>query len=93
MILFEVLTRVGHFSFSFTWLREIKWLAQDLSTRKYQNWDLNLCLRDGGSDGKVSIYNVGDPDSIPGLGRSPEGNGNPLQYSCLENPMDRGGAW
>ena len=47
----------------------------------------------GGSDGKVSIYNVGDPDSIPGLGRSPgEGNGNPLQYYCLENPMDRG-AW
>ena len=35
--------------------------------------------------------NVGDPGSIPGLGRSPgEGNGNPLQYSCLENPMDRG---
>ena len=35
--------------------------------------------------------NVGDPDAIPGLGRSPgEGNGNPLQYSCLENPMDRG---
>ena len=47
----------------------------------------------GGSDGKASAYNVGDPGSIPGLGRSPgEGNGNPLQYSCLENPMD-GGAW
>ena len=49
----------------------------------------------GGSDGKVSAYNVGDPCSqpeIPGLGRSGEGNGNPLQYSCLENPMD-GGAW
>ena len=45
------------------------------------------------SDGKVSAYNAGDPGSIPGLGRSPgEGNGNPLQYSCLENPMD-GGAW
>ena len=44
----------------------------------------------GGSDGKASAYNVGDPGSIPGLGRSPgEGNGNPLQYSCLENPMDR----
>ena len=38
---------------------------------------------------KVSAYNVGDPGSIPELGRSPgEGNGNPLQYSCLENPMD-----
>ena len=47
----------------------------------------------GGSAGKVSAYNVGDPGSIPGLGRSSgEGNGNPLQYSCLENPMD-GGAW
>ena len=47
----------------------------------------------GGSDGKVSAYNAGDPGSIPGLGRSSgEGSGNPLQYSCLENPMD-GGAW
>ena len=47
----------------------------------------------GGSDGKASDYNAGDPDSRPGLGRSPgEGNGNPLQYYCLENPMDRG-AW
>ena len=47
----------------------------------------------GGSDSKASAYNAGDPDSIPGSGRSPgEGNGNPLQYSCLENPMD-GGAW
>ena len=43
----------------------------------------------GGSDGKASAYNAGDPGSIPGLGRSPEeGNRNPLQYSCLENPMD-----
>ena len=41
----------------------------------------------------ASVYNVGDPGLIPGSGRSPgEGNGNPLQYSCLENPMD-GGAW
>ena len=45
------------------------------------------------SVGKESAYNSGDPGSIPGLGRSPgEGNGNPLQYSCLENPMDKG-AW
>ena len=42
---------------------------------------------------KASDYNVGDLGSIPGLGRSPEeGNGNSLQYSCLEKPMD-GGAW
>ena len=42
----------------------------------------------GGSDGNESTYSAGDPDSIPGLERSPgEGNGYPLQYSCLENPM------
>ena len=42
-----------------------------------------------GSDGKASICNAEDPGSIPGLGRSPgEGNGSPLKYSCLENPMD-----
>ena len=47
-----------------------------------------------GSDDKASVYNVGDPGSIPGLGRSPgEGNGNPLQDYCLENPMDRGAWW
>ena len=47
----------------------------------------------GGSNVKESACNVGDPGSIPGLGRSPaEGTGNPFQYSCLENPMDRG-AW
>ena len=47
----------------------------------------------GASDGKVSVYNAGDLGSIPGSGRSAgEGNGNPLHYYCLENPMDRG-AW
>ena len=47
----------------------------------------------GGSDGKASAYNVGDPGPISGLGSSPEeGNGNRLQYSCLENPVD-GGTW
>ena len=47
----------------------------------------------GGSDGKASACNTGDLGSVPGSGRSPgEGNSNPLQYSCLENPMD-GGAW
>ena len=45
----------------------------------------------GGSDGKASAYSAGDLASTPGSGRSSgEGNGNPLQYSCLENPMDRG---
>ena len=63
--------------------------------------DLNLVLKDelslnkpGGSDSKASAYNVGDSGSIPGSGRSSgEGNGNPLQYSCLENSMDRGAWW
>ena len=45
----------------------------------------------GGSEVKASAWNEGDPGLIPGSGRSPgEGNGNPLQYSCLENSMDRG---
>ena len=45
------------------------------------------------TDGKESACNAGDPAAIPGLGRSPgEQNGNPLQYSCLGNPMDKG-AW
>ena len=47
----------------------------------------------GGSEVKASACNAGDLGLIPGLGKSPgEGNGNPLQYSCLENPMN-GGAW
>ena len=47
----------------------------------------------GGPEVKASAWNAGDPSSIPASGRSPgEGNGNPLQYSCLENPME-GGAW
>ena len=50
-------------------------------------------LDPGGSEVKASARDAGDPGSIPGSGRSPaEGNGNPLQYSCLENTMD-GGAW
>ena len=48
----------------------------------------------GGADGKESACNARDPGSIPGLGRSPqEGHGNPLQYTCLENSMDRGPWW
>ena len=52
-----------------------------------------LCIYEfpGGSDGKASAYNVGDPGSIPGLGKSSgEGNGKKLHYFCLENPMDGG---
>ena len=48
----------------------------------------------GGSDGKEPACNAEDLSSVPGLGRSPgEGNGNPLQYSCLENPRGRGTWW
>ena len=48
----------------------------------------------GGSGGKESACNVGDMGLIPGLGKSPgEGHGNPPQYSCLENPMDREAWW
>ena len=55
---------------------------------KRYKWDFP-----GGSDGETSACNAGDLNLIPGSGRSPgEGNGNPLQYSCLENSMD-GGAW
>ena len=74
----------------------IRWLCCDLSL-------MSVCFISecvlwvrgfpGGSDGKASARNVGDPGSIPGSGRAPgEGNGNALQYSCLENPMARG-AW
>ena len=53
-----------------------------------------LPLSPGGSDGKASVYNVVGLGSIPGSGRSPgEGNGNPLQYYCLENSMDEGAGW
>ena len=52
---------------------------------------LSLLGFPGGSDGNESAYNAGDPSLILGLGRYPgEGNGNPLKYSCLENPVDRG---
>ena len=57
------------------------------------SWLLNHSLDfPGGSDGKASAYNAGEPGSVPWLGRSGERNGNPFQYSCLENPMD-GGTW
>ena len=58
-------------------------------------WWLLVCYKlPGGSEVKASAWNVGDSGLIPGSGRSPgEGNGNPLQYSCLENPTDRGAWW
>ena len=74
------------------------WIHQPHGTG-HHNWESNCfgwkiwLLFPGGSDGKESACNAGDLGSILGLGRLPgEGNGNPLKYSCLENPMDRG-AW
>ena len=65
-----------------------------MSTKNTENFFSELggmLCEIGGSDGKVSACNAGDLGSIPGSGRSPgEGNGNPLQHSCLENPMDGG---
>ena len=64
----------------------LKSLLQDHNLKSSIFWHSAL-----GSEVKASASNPGDLGSIPGLGRSPgEGNGNPLQYSCLENPMDRG---
>ena len=82
--------------------RLLKWVAISFSRESswprdhLKPWSTNRHIYPylpGGSDGKASVYNAGDQGSIPGLRRSPgEGNGNPLQYYCLENPMDRG-AW
>ena len=68
-------------------------MTERLNRAVFPPWYL-LRPNSDGSDGKASVYNAGDPSSIPGLGRSPgEGNGNPLQYSSLENLMDRGAWW
>ena len=69
---------------------------QDLCTRlaSGRRFLVGFSLHAGGSDGKESAHDAGDPGSIPGLGRCPgEGNCYPLQYSCLENSMDRGAWW
>ena len=62
-------------------------ILTDLTSYQFKTF---ICFP-GGSDGKESVYSVGDLSSIPGSGRFPgEGDDNPLQYSCLENSMDRG---
>ena len=59
--------------------------------KNYYNIVISLQLK---KKKKVSVCQAGDADSVPGLGKSPvEGNGNPFQYSCLGNPMDRGTWW
>jgi len=58
-------------------------------TQTHTHTHTHTPLFPGGSDGKESAFNAGDPGSVPGWGRSPEeGNGYPSQYSCLENPID-----
>ena len=70
-----------------TWVRSLGW-EDPLEKGKAPH--SSILGFPGGSEVKVSASNAGDLGSIPGSGRSPgEGNGNPLQYSCLENPMDR----
>ena len=78
-----VLGIIWNYSIGFIFLLNLLLLISETYTRYFP----------GGSEVKVSAWNAGDPGLIPRLGRSPgEGNGNPLQYACLENPMD-GGAW
>ena len=93
--------RVGH-----DWATELNWteffalhVYAKSDDHAWRQWSLKLCWYlkaidfPGGSDSKASAYNAVDLGSIPGWGRSSgEGNGNLLQYSCLENPMD-GRAW
>ena len=80
-------------------------LLMDDYSRELAKWKINAKKKlyitvililgfPGSSDSKASAYNAGNLGSIPGSGRSPgEGKGNPLQYSCLENPMDWGAWW
>ena len=78
---------------SLTAATSLHWQNAGAKTPSFYRRALTNLGFSGGSDRKESACNAGDLALIPGLGRSPgEGNGNPLQYSCLENPMDRG-AW
>ena len=73
---------------------EIPWTEETGGLQSMGGKELDMTKHSGGSHSKASVYNAGDLGSIPGSGRSPgEGNGDPLQYSCLGNPMDRGPWW
>ena len=73
---------------------ESKGLGSQCNTFQIVDYSTKLKVFPGGSVGKESAWNAGDPGSIPGLGRFPgEGNSNPLQNSCPENPTDRGACW
>ena len=84
----------GLISFRINWLDLLAIQGTLKSLLQYQFFSTQISLDfSGGSDGKASACNAGDLGLITGMGRSPgEGNGNPLQYSCLKNSMD-GGAW
>jgi len=73
------------------WWSSGKESACQCSRHRFDPWSGKIPDFPGGSDSKASPYSAGDLGLIPGSGRSSgEGNGNPLQYSCLENPMDGG---
>ena len=81
------------FEISWFWRMQIWFHANCIKILGHLNKRHGLLGFPGGSEVKAFASNTGDLGSIPGSGRSPgEGNGNPIQYSCLENPMD-GGAW
>ena len=79
------------FLFTENRVREVEKYKMVENRFEFEMWLLGFS---GGSDGEESACNAGDSGSVCGLGSSPaEGNGNPLQYSCLENSMDRGAWW
>ena len=83
----------GLISFRIDWLDPLAVQGTLKSLLQHHSSKASILWHSGGSDGKASACDAGDPGSIPGLGRSlGEGNGNPLQHSCLENTMD-GRAW
>ena len=87
----EMATHCSTVAWKIPWTEDPGRLQSMGSQRVRHNWATSLHFTSGGSASKESACNVADLGLIPGLGRSPgEGNGNPLQYSCLENPTDRG---
>ena len=89
-MLVRLCSKSSKLGFSITWTKNFQIL--NLGLEKASSLGINKCPCT--SVGKESACNVGDLGSIPGLGRSPgEGNCNPLQYSTLGNPMDRGAWW
>ena len=70
---------------------QVNWYLGKWNFKNFRIARLLPSIFPGGSDGKASAYNAGEPGPVPGSGRSPgEGTGTPLQYSCLENPVDGG---